>query len=131
MGETIEQVRAQAIEMQRKLTDMEEEERDRIQRPILRKLVGRCFRFTNSYGSGERWPLYAKILSFDEKAMTFLATNFEHTTARRVEIEYRREYNFQGRSKFGVDSNWQPISTAEYNRAKKKMLRFVAELLGS
>lgn len=109
--------------------DLLEEQRNEVARPELRKLVGKCFRFTNSYGSGEKWPLYARILSFDEKAMTYLAVHFQNTTRQRIEIEYRHEYNFEQHARFGVESGWIPVSNEEYERELKKLLDFVGELL--
>jgi hypothetical protein len=109
--------------------DLLEEQRNEIARPALRKLVGKCFRFENSYGSGEKWPLYVRIISFDEKAMTYKTVQFQNTTRQRIEIEYRQEHNFEQHARFGVENGWTPLSEEEYERERKKLLQFVKELL--
>jgi hypothetical protein len=125
----LERLREQFLKIQSKILALEEEERDKISRPVLRQSVGKCFKFLNSYGSGEKWPLYCKITGFDEKAVTFETTQFQQTSKNIIEIEFRREYNFDGRSRFDGYNGWEEISNSEYNRAQKKALDFVNELL--
>lgn len=44
-------------------------ERDNIERETrlkdAQKLLGKCFRFRNGYGSGDKWWLYYKVISID------------------------------------------------------------------
>lgn len=46
------------------------EERNKIEEQInkaeLEKYVGRCFKFRNSHGSGDKWWLYYKVISIAE-----------------------------------------------------------------
>ena len=96
--------------------------------PELRKTVGKCFRFTNSYGQGEDWPLYARVISLNEAEMSFQTVQFQHTSRKIVEIEYEKRYNWRGQDHFARDS-WTEIPLSEYNEAKRKALKFVQTLL--
>jgi hypothetical protein len=105
-----------------------EEERDEVARPKLRAMLGKCFRFRNAYSGSEKWWLYAKIVGFDEKNMTFTVVQWEHPTRQSLEFRYEQSYNYNGKSRYGVDG-WEPVSGQEYEREKRKMLTFVNTLL--
>lgn len=110
--------------------DLQRQEDDEVNRPILRKSVGKCFKFLNSYGAVDaKWWLYAKIISIDEKNLNFVTVQFQHTSRKRVEIEYEHVYNFNGRNRFNERDGWTEISVVEYNKAKESALRFVRNLL--
>ncbi len=126
---SLEELRQRAWATAGKLRDAEEEARNKIGRPLLRKQVGKCFVYSNSYGSGERWPLYARIVNFNEKDMTFEAVEFQNTSMNRIEIHYHCRYNFERQSSFSVQSGWRPITVTEYNRRKRALLRLVDRLL--
>ena len=131
----LDELRAKAQSLSQKITAIEEEERNETARPRLRALVGKCFVYHNAGGDSVegKWPLYAKIIGFDEKKMTFQAVQFQTwktSYCQRVEIEDKREYNYDGRSRFGVDHGWEPISEAIYDLAREKMLRQVLESFG-
>lgn len=124
----IEQARERFNKAKKKLMEIEEEQRDRLVRPALRKSVGKCFVYQNSYGSGEKWPLYAKVVSFDEKDMTYETVEFQQTSRNHIEIEHHRRYNFQGVSWY-FQNGWTEISASIYNREKRKCLRTIHALL--
>jgi len=113
-----------------KAQEIEDEIRDEEFRPVLRKLVGKTFVYQNAGGGSidGRWPLYAKIIGFDEKKMSFTAVQFQKwctSYSKHLEIEIERVYNFNGKSHFGVDSNWELIPESEYNKARSEMFRFI------
>ncbi len=133
MSETkIEELRKEARLLEAKAREIEERERDAVQRPILRKSVGKCFKFSNSYGGDyPRWPMYARVVSFDEKEMTFETVEFQHTSRQIIEISYERRHNYNGRDWFAEEgTGWEHISASEYERARKATLRFVVKLIG-
>ncbi len=111
------------------LNSLVELERNEVARPKLRKLVGRCFKCLNSYGSGDKWWFYTKVVAFSESDLTFQTVEFQHCSDKRMEIRYERLFNFSETSRFGVDSGWMPISAADYNRERRKCLSFVQKLL--
>ena len=128
--EQIEKLRGEAGVLLRQANEIEEEERNEVQRPILRKAVGKCFKFRNSYGGDRpKWWLYAKIVSFDEKEMTFNTVQFEHTSQPKIEVDYVRQYCYNGRNRFNEGDGWIAISAAEYEREAKKLLKTVHSLL--
>ena len=113
----------------RKLKDAEDEIRNKIARPILRKSVGTCFKYINSYGGNhDRWNLYLKIVSFDEGSMSFTCVQFQRTSLDIVEVKLNQVYNFRGESYFN-DTGYIKISKSEYNRAKKSILNTVTRIL--
>jgi hypothetical protein len=128
--EQVEALEQKAREYAMKAREIKEQELDEVQRPKLRKMVGHCFKFLNSYGGNDaKWWFYSRIVSFNEKNMTFVCAQFQYTSRQQIEIRERVEYNFQWRSAFGVEGGWIPISAAEYNRAKKNLLRAIDRIL--
>lgn len=103
---------------------------DACARPKLRKLVGKCFKYRNSYGSGESWWMYARVISFDERAMNFKAAEFQKTSRDCIQIECESVHIFNGCNRFGVESGWIPISLNEYKREARSIQKFVTGLLG-
>src|SRR5579859_6870379 len=120
--EKIARLEAKVGRLSRQLTNLREEENDEVHRPILRKSVGKCFKYLNSYGGyggdHEKWWLYARVVSFDEKNLTYKTVQFQHTSMQRVEIEYERCFNWQAGSYF--DNSWIEITRIEYNEAARK-----------
>lgn len=49
------------------------------------KLIGACFRFSDSYGSGKRWWKYFRVVGLDEDGET-KAVTFAHTSMDRFEL---------------------------------------------
>lgn len=98
--------------------------------PNLRKAVGKCFKYQNTYGVSDhcrRWPLYIKIIEINEENMNFTAVQFQKTTLDRIDIEYRAVHNYKGENYF--NNGYEEISSSEYNRAKKSLLKFVNDAL--
>lgn len=107
----------------------QDEYNNKIALPSLRKMVGKCFKYHNSYGGDlPRWFLYSKVISIDEKTLTFTCISFQRTSLERVEIELTKKFNFNGKNYFD-GSNYIPVSTAEYNRAKNSLLKFMKDKL--
>lgn len=102
---------------------------NKIALPNLRKMVGKCFKYHNSYGGNlPRWFLYSKVISIDEKTLTFTCIEFQRTSLERVEVELTRKYNYRGENFFD-GTNYIKISSSEYNRAKRSLLKFMQDKL--
>lgn len=130
--ETLEQLKLRAGKLVGMVREIEEEERNKVHRPILRKSVGKCFKYSNSYGAsdgGRRWPLYAKVISFNEAGLTFEVIRFQRTSRDRIDIEMHREYNYSGNNRMGMEHGWEPITAAEFNRAMKSIRATVLRLM--
>ena len=128
--EQINKLNEQLRELRIKVSSLEQAEANEVSRPLLRKSVGKCFIYSNSYGTGERWPVYAKIVSFNERDVNFNTIQFQHTITKRVEIEYEVAHNWEGKNHFREGSGWTEISVAEYNRARRSAMKFITRLLG-
>lgn len=107
--------RAQRLHIQ--IRNLEDAERDEVARPALRKMIGQCFKFNNGYDNQNRWWLYAKIISLDEKKMTFSTTQFQMKSDKKAEVEIEQVYNWRGESHFSSLS-WMPITHAEFDAAR-------------
>ena len=114
----------------RQANELREQERDEISRPKLREMVGKCFRYENSYGGtdAKHWPLYAKVISFNEREMTFNVVEFQHMADRRIEFRYERTLTFEGQSWIRPENGWTPIPASEFNRAYRRAKKFVENL---
>lgn len=107
-----------------------EQERDEVARPKLRAMLGKCFKYLNSYGSGDpKWFYYVRIVSFNEKDMSFRVVTFQHTSRKRLEIEWEQTYNYRADTRYNADNGWELVSAAEYDRERRKLLNFAKTLL--
>jgi len=125
----LESLRMKAQKAQNAYREAEEEEKNKTSIPVLRKSVGKCFKFINSYGGDyQRWPLYIKIVSFDEKAMTFNTVEFQKTSMEIAEAKLERRWNFRGQTYFN-NSSYIEIPKSEYERAKKNFKKLLLKIL--
>jgi hypothetical protein len=124
----VREAQQKAQQAQIKFRDLLEEERRKKSRPALRKLVGSCFVYQNSYGSGSSWPLYARVISFNEKDMCYTTVTFQEPIDGRIEIEKQRAHNYEGGCAFGIERGWKPITQKDYNTALIKLLKHINEL---
>lgn len=128
-AKTAEELRLLALRAQFAYAEAEEKRLDQEVLPELRKLVGQCYKYRNSYGGGlSRWWLYGKVLSVNEKTCEVHTIEFQHTSMERIEIELDKKTTYRGRH-FMKDGSYMPATNAEYNKAKKSLKRFVIEKL--
>lgn len=110
---TLTKLKTQRHRLQCKIDDIEAERA----RKEHEKLVGRCYKYRNSYGSGEKWWLYAKVTAAGD--IQPLATTFEQTANGSIEI--RREWGIS------LHHGWEEISMAEcldtWNRLNDQIVR--------
>lgn len=98
--------------------------------PKLKALIGKCFKYYNSYGGSlPRWYLYAKIISVDEKTCTLHTVEFQKTSLDKVEVNLKQKSTYRGTNYFLDNNGYIPISNTEYNRAKKFLKKFLIEKL--
>ena len=65
------------LELRKLRTDLEEKHC----RPHLARMVGRCFKFMNSYGMDEKWPLYSVVTRIGKEA-SVIVNSFEKDLGR-------------------------------------------------
>lgn len=97
--------------------------------PEMRKLIGKCFMYKNTYGGGKTWPLYIKVMGIDEKNLNLQCVEFQKTSLEIVEIKLREAITCRGQNQFTRNDGYYPISNAEYNKAKKSLKKFIIEKL--
>lgn len=107
----------------------QETERNMVHRPVLRRMVGQCFVYRNRYSGGESWPLYSRIVSINDKTLSFTTTEFQRMVDKRIEIREGCEHTYGEHIPYGVDEGWTPIPLKEYNTACTGILRQVHSLL--
>lgn len=83
-------------------------------------LIGKAFKYNNSYGSGESWWLYALIVRLDDNGWP-ICLIFQATSDSRHECWTENRYS--------LDSYAEEISMDEYIRARDEFLGSVAETL--
>lgn len=92
------------------------EEKERAKRSAT--LVGKCFRYLNSYGSGDRWWLYARVISVGDGG--YLTTfSFQTTCNDEIQIE-------PAKARLSIDG-WEAISIADFKTAWHAVQKRIVE----
>ncbi len=113
----------------RRAEELQNEQKAEVYRPALRKYLGKCFKYQNSYGGdSKKWWLYARVTAFDEDALSFGTLEFQRSSENIIEIKQYTHANYDGRNHFGSYSGWIPISESEYRLAKAELKRYMAGL---
>lgn len=125
----LETLRIKAQKAQNAYHEAEQDEINKTSIPVLRRSVGKCFKYINGYGGNyDKWPLYIKIVSFDEKKMSFTTVEFQKTSMELAEAKLSKRYNFSGQNYFN-DTSYIGIPKAEYERAKKNFKKLLLGIL--
>jgi len=82
------------------------------------KIIGNCYRFSNSYGSGDRWWLYGKVIAVEGGDITMF--KFQKTAHGQIEIEAR--YMEYAR----ITSGWEQIAEAKFQKAWRAIANEIA-----
>lgn len=89
--------------------------------PLMRKRVGECFRYRNTYGSGEPWWMYIKIIGILDGR--FCIFSVQLTSTNRVEISTD---DYFGGGDGTIASGYEPISARDFDGGTKPILQMVA-----
>ena len=81
------------------------------------KLLGKCFKFRNSYGSGEEWWLYTKIVEVDNWSVTVITVQ----DCNEGRIEIKRENHSASHYQKDVGSQLQ-ITQEEFDKNFEEIL---------
>lgn len=104
--------------LQAKLASIREAE----ERKQYKALVGRCFKFNNSYGGDRpRWWLYIKVTGIGE----FWPEAFEFQTTCEQEIIIKQE---KCRIGVGADRGYVEITAKEFNREWAKVKKQITRM---
>ena len=97
--------------------------------PKAKKLIGKCFKYSNSYsGSNDsRWWLYQKILSIS----TVMGENSVLVKINEFQKDCRGKIDFQANTSFRDlrgQRGWIKISNKTYEKEKKKLVKILEKL---
>ena len=98
--------------------------------PMLRDIVGKCFKYRNSYGgSYEKWWLYLQVKSIDEKSLSFTCVEFQRTSMDIIEIKLDKKFNWNGKNYFDNNSSYIEIPKSEFNKAKRSFKKMIEKII--
>lgn len=96
-----------------------------VDRPILKKMVGKCYKFRNSYGSmSEGWWLYTCLTDYlecEDGSDVFLGEQYQVTENGEAEAKTRVEIPYG--SDWDMSSSYEEISKEEFEKGKDATLR--------
>lgn len=110
------EIRSQMGKLQRQLDKIEDAKSDAKNAA----LVGRYFRYRNSYGSGSVWWMYFKVTGY--KGGSIRGQQFQTTSDDEVQIEPARSFYRH------MHGGFEEIKKSEYERELKKVQRRIAAL---
>lgn len=82
-------------------------------------LVGRAFRFRNSYGSDSKWWLYAMVHTITKDGH-ILVHEFQTTSRHEMQINFRREHYYH------LLDGYQEITKAEFRKEWRALKKRIA-----
>lgn len=124
----LEKLRKQRNELDVQIRDIEDKLMEEKILPSLKKRIGKCYVYINSYGGGsEKWNLYHRVLNVDEEA-NYIIDSFQQCSDGRIEIETKTKFNYSGRDSLS-DSSYKEITIEEYQEAQKKLLKVIKKVL--
>ena len=102
----VEELKGQMVKLRDEIDEIEVAEKVKQNK----KLVGKCFRYHNSYGSGDKWWLYARVTKLTDYGEP-IAWNFQIDCHGKIDIQP------PGLSYVYPGNGYQPIGPAEFRRA--------------
>lgn len=114
LEERLEKKRQQFEKVRVQLRNLEHDRDDLIKIPKMKKLIGKCFKYRNSYGGDSQdWWLYIYVRGV--KGTDFITDQFQTCSDGRIEIELNK------RTANVIVESGRYIETKEYEKALKKM----------
>lgn len=124
LSEELEKARAESDAARKRMQSLDEKYFQQVLRPKMRRRIGECFRTRNTYGSGEPWWLYVRIVDVDESS--FVTLNLERDCNGKIEIERGFIFGMEGQ----VDARFQKITPREFHKQAVKIFREAQKLAG-
>lgn len=90
--------------------------------PEHKKLIGRCFKYRNSYGSGDKgWWLYGKVVGVSQG---YCGPDDVFVAMRKIQKCTYKKISFEDKCSMGGErlDGWIEISESEFNKQKKKLI---------
>lgn len=89
--------------------------------PKIKKLIGKCFKYRNSYGQGEDWWMYIKVVDYKPISQCVIVCTYQKTTSQEHQIQMKKE-------QWGVDLLddhllQMPITKKQFNSHINKAIK--------
>ena len=85
-----EQIRSQKNQrdtLNKKINQLERQVYQSEIEPKMKRMIGKCFKYRNSYGSGSKdWWLYSKIIDYKPQDQVLVVCSYQRTSDGRIEI---------------------------------------------
>jgi hypothetical protein len=88
--------------------------------PKAQALVGKCFKYPNSFGCNSKWWIYIRVLSAEDTEVT--TDEFEENSNGQIEFNYNCERYY---NTYCGNSSYIPISKEEYLKAREALVKKV------
>ena len=114
------EIRAQHKKITGKMIEVSRELMKQTVIPKLKKLVGKCYVFRNSYGRDvpfERWNLYIKILKLDG----------ENLVSEKFQLKPIDQADFFVDTYTHIDSKYKEITPEEYDKQRKLLIKKISD----
>jgi hypothetical protein len=108
------------LDQARKVIEAHHEAERRATRKENRRLVGRFYKYRNTYGSGDAWWLYGAVTGVDEFGRV-TGWKFERTSLERIEISLDDSMH--------VNTGWKEIGASEFWGAAEALRDTLNDLL--
>jgi hypothetical protein len=113
MNKDLDALRLKAGKLMNQIRDIEQSaEYERA-----KHLLGKCYRYSNSYGSDTRWWLYRRVTAVDKRGWLTLF-DFQHCTDNRFEIR-------PAHTCISPDGLGEPITLKQFQQAWKVYARML------
>ena len=130
LKEQIEALENQRVAIHKKLNQLKPQIYRLETEPAVKKLIGQCFKYRNSYGSGRKdWWLYSKVLGYNPRNQQLIICSYQRTSLEIIEIRVREE-------RFCIDALKDhllqtPVTSKQFdavlNRATKELEKMKAK----
>jgi len=127
--ENLDKLKEQAETLRVKIYKIEEKQiKDKVL-PEAQKIIGQCYKYSNSYGDGEEsWWLYQKVISVSsvcgENNVSVLVNEFQQDC--HGDIQFKKKT--LGYRDLGHEDRWQKVSAEEYQREQKRLIKVLQSL---
>ena len=122
MSDLIENLKKLCTAHEKELNTLRDKIREIEYVPKAKALIGKCFKYPNSYGFGtKRFWAYKRVVS--AKAELLRVDSFQEEVYGKIEINY----DSQESAAYFSNRTWIPISEKEYFTAQAKLIKKIIE----
>jgi hypothetical protein len=115
MNDPIENLKKVAEEYRKNLYEVQDKLRLLVDVPRAKALLGKCFKYLNSYDANTKWWYYSKVIKIEDDSL--IIDSFQEAADGKIEFVYNQSAYLNHFS-----SSYIPISEEEYFKERKKLL---------